>query len=633
MGWRLEISAPVNGRVHKADVLVRDDNGNLLLTDQANLASIQERERFARRLAARLNIGDKEKTVEAAVEKGWADALNRREQAPALAGGEKQPPQAERLLELAGRAQYFSAPDGVAFATVPIDGSHEETLRVRSSGFRNWLSRSYYQATGKAPSSKILYDVLGLLEARARYDGPVEPVHVRVAHVCRDGRDGICLDLGDSRWRGVLVTAGGWEITARPPVRFRRPPGMGQLPEPGCGGSLEELRAYLNVPNGGWPLVKAWALQALRPRGPYPVLCLHGEHGSAKSTAARVLRSLVDPSVPALRPLPRDERDLAVAAGNTWVLALDNLSYIEPQMSDALCRLATGGGFATRALYTDGDEAIFDSQRPIIVNGIEDLAGRADLLDRAVVLYLDGIEESRRLPESVFWARFELARPRILGALLDAAAVALARLPSVSLPCVPRMADFCYWAVAGEPGLGCKDGEILSLYRGNRDEAVDVALDASPVAQPLRTFVSRQQGGEWTGSCKELLDGLNAQVGERASQAKHWPGSPRSLSGSLKRLAPCLRAVGVEVVFHPRGNQGRLVTLSAKEGEQGGADRHDRHDGRDATPPDAGAMSVTTRHDGRDGDPPANSPSPGASGERAPAQDVGTFRHRRKGAL
>ena len=111
-------------------------------------------------------------------------------------------------------------------------------------------------------------------------------------------------------------------------------------------------------------LLAAWLVAAFRPHGPYPILVLHGEQGSAKSTTARVLRALLDPNTAPLRGEPRDLRDVMIAASNGWIISFDNLSRIPHWLSDALCRLATGGGFSTRELYTDSEEVLFDAQRP-----------------------------------------------------------------------------------------------------------------------------------------------------------------------------------------------------------------------------------------------------------------------------
>src|SRR5262249_18831070 len=144
-----------------------------------------------------------------------------------------------------------------------------------------------------------------------------------------------------------------------------------------------------------------------------------GEQGSAKSTTTRVAAALIDPCS-LLRSMSRDEHSLAIAANKSWVVTIDNLSGLPPWMSDALCRLATGGGFAQRTKYSDDDETIFRATRPIVLNGIDDIAERPDLLDRAIVLNLPRITTDQRRTEQEFWGLFAAAAPKILGALLDA---------------------------------------------------------------------------------------------------------------------------------------------------------------------------------------------------------------------
>ena len=164
---------------------------------------------------------------------------------------------------------------------------------------------------------------------------------------------------------------------------------MQPLPTPEKGGSIDTLRHFLNVQDAqDFVLVVAWALAALRDAGPYPVLVLSGEQGSAKSTFSTILRSLLDPRTAPLRALPREERDLFITATRSHVLAFDNVSGLPPWISDALCRIATGGGFAVRQLYTDQEEVLLDAARPVILNGIEDIVTRPDLADRAIFLTL-----------------------------------------------------------------------------------------------------------------------------------------------------------------------------------------------------------------------------------------------------
>jgi hypothetical protein len=219
--------------------------------------------------------------------------------------------QATVLVALAEAANVepFHTPEGEPFAAFHI-GEHRETAPIKSKRFRRYLARLYYEAKKAAPSAQAVQDALGVLEAHALYASEAQPVYVRLA----EAEGAIYLDLGDDDCTVVKITTAGWEIITNPPVKFCRAPGMLPIPIPTRGGSIEMLYTYTNVADTtDRYLLVAWLLAALRPRGPHPVLVLHGEQGSAKSTTARVLRRLVDPNTTVLRAEPRDEHDLVIA--------------------------------------------------------------------------------------------------------------------------------------------------------------------------------------------------------------------------------------------------------------------------------------------------------------------------------
>jgi hypothetical protein len=472
--------------------------------------------------------------------------------------GGRGPSQADILIELAAAADLFHAADGTGFADLDING-HRETWPIRAKGFRRWLARRFFEATEGAPSSEALQSALNVIEAKAHFDGPERIVHVRVGGL--DGR--LYLDLGDEAWRAVEIDTTGWRVIENPPVRFRRAAGMQPLPMPVPGGSVDSLRSFLNVQSDNdFVLVVAWALAVLRNRGPYPVIVLSGEQGSAKSTFSAILRALLDPNTAPLRALPREDRDLFIAASNGHVLAFDNVSGLPAWISDTLCRLATGGGFAVRQLYTDQDEVLFDAARPVILNGIEDIVTRPDLADRAVFLTLEPIPEERRRPEAELWSAFNAECPRILGVLLDAVVVGLHRLPETRLAKLPRMADFALWATACETALW-PAGTFWAAYCGNRDNAVEGVIDADPIAAAVRAIMLTRT--EWTGTASDLLGALAEVAGDRIAKAKTWPDSPRALAGRLRRAATFLRKIGIEIVFDREGRaRTRIIHITTK---------------------------------------------------------------------
>jgi hypothetical protein len=460
------------------------------------------------------------------------------------------PKQADILIDLAQTADLFHSPDGVGFADLDING-HRETWRIRSKGFGRWLARRYFETTAGAPNSEGLQSALNLIEAKAHFDAPERAVHVRVA-----GQDGkIYIDLCNATWSAVEIDDRGWRVVDNPPVRFRRASGMKGLPVPTRGGSIATLRSFLNVQSDAdFVLVVSWALAVLRDKGPFPLLVVSGEQGSAKSTFSAMLRALLDPNTAPLRALPREDRDLFIAATNGHVLVFDNVSGLPAWISDTLCRLATGGGFAVRQLYSDQDEVLFNETRPVILNGIEDIVTRPDLADRAIILSLAPIPEESRRSEAELWVAFEAERPHILGVLLDAVAQGLKRLPETHLPRLPRMADFALWTTACETALW-PAGAFWSAYCGNRDEAVDAVIEADPVGASVRALMATRS--EWTGTASDLLGALGEIAGERVLRSKTWPDSPRALSGRLRRSATFLRKSGVSMAFQREGGSGR----------------------------------------------------------------------------
>jgi hypothetical protein len=462
------------------------------------------------------------------------------------ATGGREPSQADTLISLAATAYLFHTPDGTGYADLEING-HRETWPIRSTGFKDWLVHKYYCETGGAPSNEALNSARGTIQARARFDGPESDVNIRVAECdCK-----LYIDLADDNWRAVEIDEDGWRIIEEPPVRFRRAAGMLPLHTPIAGGSIELLRPFLNVGcDYDFVLVVAWILMALRNKGPYPVIVLAGEQGTAKSTFSSILRALLDPNTAPLRALSREDRELFIAATNGHVLTFDNVSRLPGWISDTLARLATGGGFAVRQLYTDQDEVLFDAARPIVLNGIEDFVTRPDLADRAIFLKLEPIPEGRRRSEKELWAAFDKACPKILGALLDAVSLGLSQLPDTKLAELPRMADFALWATACEAALW-DEGTFWKAYTGNRDEAVDNIIEADPVGSAVRSLMASRT--VWTGTATELLDALSEQVSEAVRRAKAWPATPRGLSGKVRRAATFLRKLGIDISFEKEG--------------------------------------------------------------------------------
>jgi hypothetical protein len=476
--------------------------------------------------------------------------------APTPSSAQSEETQTQKLLRLADSVKLFHTPNGDDYAAISEAG-HLENWQLDSRGFKNWLVRSYFQAHERPPGSQPLQEALNTLHARAQFDGDAHEVHVRVARMPRC----VYLDLANEKWEAVEISPNGWRVVQQPPVHFRRPKGMAPLPTPQTGGSLADLRKFINAPTDEIFIpVVAWLVGALNSSGPYPLLCLQGEQGSAKSTLARILRDLIDPAVPALRTVPTEERDLMIGANNNWILAFDNLSGLSPSISDSFCRLSTGGGFSTRQRYSDSEEALFDTMRPIILNGIDDVATRQDLVDRSLIVSLPAISDAQRRSEQRLLEDFRLARPALLGALCNAVSTALRNFGSISVPALPRMADFATWILAAEPDLPWQPGEFLLNYATGRKHAVEIAIEGDVVASEIHKFAKQQNS--WSGTASDLLDKVEKIADEKVKRSRSWPKSAAAFSNRVRRAATFLRAADVDIAFSRKAGTGqRLIEV------------------------------------------------------------------------
>lgn len=521
--------------------------------EQAGLA---RREKFQRADYRRTTIENAIKLVKEHYSGGISDSSQQKHKS----GGKKSI--AARLVALAkdNGCELWHSSEGEPYISFEIDG-HRENHSLKTKSVRRWLGKLLYDAEEKAANAQAMADAINILEAEAVYDGHEHNAHVRVGKY----GDAIYIDLCDDKWRAIEINASSWKITERPPIRFTRSKGMLPLPDPVEGGTLEDLKHLLNIgEEKNWILIKATLVGALHPNGPYPITIFGGEQGSAKSTMQKIIRNLIDPNQAPLRLPPKDERDLMIAAKNSWIVSFDNLSGIRNDLSDALCVLSTGGALSTRELYTDTEETLLSVRRPIFLNGIDSIPSRHDLLDRAIIIILSRLNEEKRRTEEEIMSVFNRIHPGVLGALCSAVSIGIKNLPSTHLEKLPRMADFAIWVKACEPGLECRPGSFLKAYTGALNDAIIDTISSDELAQTIITIAERERPA-WSGTATQLLSKINNMNGYNYQRPPMgWPQTPSTLSNKLNRLAPSLRQVGVEIEFKKTANA-RIITIKKRD--------------------------------------------------------------------
>jgi hypothetical protein len=473
-------------------------------------------------------------------------------------------PPTDAMIAVASEGELFhETGSNRPFAFVPHKGVWL-TMPVNGSAFERWLRHQLWESFTISPKPHHVEDAVSHLSAMACFDGPSKSVGVRVLGHTNGQDERIYLDLCNDQGEVVEVGAGGWQIVAsqKVPVRFRRSPSLLPLPRPVSGGSIAELRRLVNVASDAdFILLVSWLAMALRPTGPYPVLLFVGEQGCGKTSAQEALRGLLDPHEPPHRGSPHSEEDLWLGAANSWVLFLDNLSKIQPWLSDNLCRLATGSGYSTRKFYINDEEVHFKACRPVMLNSIVEVAERPDLLDRCLIVNIPHLDVKARMTRKAWLGALQDATPRLLGALLDGVSTALANYKQVYAEELPRMADFYTWSVAAAPAFGWTAEEFEAAYWQNIQQACAIALEDTPIVTPLRKLLSVASPWPPEGQLRtveDLLKELNTQMGgtQTAERKTGWPKRSSDLSSLLRRLTPALRNVGIRVEFLKRETSG-----------------------------------------------------------------------------
>jgi hypothetical protein len=474
-------------------------------------------------------LGDAMMVLEGKARKGQRlDASEAGESLLAMLGGAGSP--ATALVNLAEERYRFGLmPTGEPYA-VPIDGPNvARLLRGGRRSLRAELAQAYFAKKGTAVPGQALTDALLVLEGKAQELEPTD-VALRVAAV---GDGELVLDLGTDDGQAVVIDPDGWTLVDTSPVLFRRTRATLSLPVSEAGDvGLKALRDLLNIRPDDWPLILAWLVSALIADMPHPVLLLRGEQGTAKSTAARILTSLIDPCASQLRTAPRNVEDWAVAAAGSWMTCLDNVSDIQPWLSDAICRAVTGDGLLRRQLYTDSDVSVLAFQRVVAMTSIDPGRLAGDLADRLLVVELERIAADDRQADRAITAHWRDRHPEVLAGLLNFTTKVLRQLPTVRRNQLPRMADYGRVLLAADQILAT-DG--YTRYTEQAGQVAEQVADADSVALAIRERIT----SPFRGTASQLLGKLAAEHPPR-----DWPTTPQGMGGRLARAAPVLRALG-----------------------------------------------------------------------------------------
>lgn len=458
----------------------------------------------------------------------------------------------QEALEIAKQSctKLFTDQHGTPYAAISVNG-HIETIELGHSRFKNWVCKQFYETKQETLGDQDVSSVLNILKAEAEFHGERIELHVRVAG---DGRDIIYYDLTDRDWQVVMITPDGWAIEDEPQILFVRHKNQIDQVRPSKTYSDDIFDRFFDLTNVKTEedklLLKCYIVACLVPGIPKPVLMLHGEQGSAKSTLQELIKMVIDPCSINSLSFSNDVNELTQKLSHNYFVSFDNVSHIKNWISDELCRAVTGGGNSKRRLYTDDDDVLYKIMRCIAVNGINLGADKSDLLDRGLIIQLQRIPKDRRRKVKDIWREFGEIKPELLGYIFDTLCKALRfqKEGGVELNELPRMADFAEIAEIISRTMGYPEGAFLSAYYKNIGMQTQEAIEANPVALCINLFM--RDRSEWAGSTKELYEELEKIAEEQkinTARMEGWPKAPNALSRRLNEVKTNLRDIGIVI--------------------------------------------------------------------------------------
>jgi hypothetical protein len=459
----------------------------------------------------------------------------------------------------------FIAPNG--------DGTKVIRISTKAGEFRTWLVVFIRDNFHITPTGKRLDNISQMIEGLAL--DPAKPkldLELRV----KTADHNLYYDLGEN---AVKINKDGWSVVARPPIMFRRFRQQQQQVMPETGGDIKALADFVNLTDRDDILLfLVFTVSAFIPGYPRPLCLLFGSQGSGKSTPGRLLKTLVDPTAVSVTAIPTRYEDFVRIANHHALIVFDNISSIKPIISDALARVSTGDSFSKRALYTDDDDVVYQLQRPVMLNGINQVISQSDLLDRSILLEMKRIEPSKRKTERDFWREFEVQKPFILGAIFDTVSKAIKKFPDVKLDELPRMADFAKWGYAIADSIdGYTGQDFINAYNRNIDNQHDEAINSNPVGLAVFIFMTNDGviKGLWAGTATDLMRQIedtavntgysgDPQATDELSvitNSNLWPRDPEWFVRKLNYVVPDLTARGITIEQYREKNR-RMIRLT-----------------------------------------------------------------------
>lgn len=460
--------------------------------------------------------------------------------------------------------QYIKDTNGDMFIAYKYEGvsSIFKIEKNSSETFIMMLMRKFRMGGGSRAAQKVLEE----LQSITLEKGIQKKVYIRYGRK----NDSLYINLANPAANGVVEInpSFGFKLINESPVPLWTSPNLRPIPLPQPIAREEFLKKwddlfYFEEEYGSYLLLAFVIKSMIVESGTCPFVIFDGPQGSGKSTMTRILKNLIDPTFPLLFNPPNSEENVAISASLVHLLAYDNMSSLEADMADVMCRLSTGAGLCKRKLFSNGELSAFDFQKSAIFNGIDDPSHRPDFQARAITLHLKPFDSTRTLTaDTTFWENFEKDYPRLVGGIYQLTADVLGILPTIKTENLPRLSDFVRIGLALDQVIKKPEEYFLDIFNQHQQIRDSNLFDNNEFCLRLKHILESNQG-ILEDSPMKILRKLSTSdaLGRGHNQPKNIP----HFRNLLKRYKSTLTAHSIEWKDMPRKSDQRLMRIWIKD--------------------------------------------------------------------
>ncbi len=421
------------------------------------------------------------------------------------------------------------------YAEIYIDG-HTEFIEITSPKFAPYLRCRFRDET----KSNAFFEYQPLLRRRIDetilFGKKVKPYY-RIA----GNNKHIVYFLADELHQSVVINKDGWVVRSQSKYKFLlRATTKEQVVPIGGKNLIEVMKPYVNMDENTFILFVIYIVQCFFNISSHFIAIISSQRGSGKSTITQMAQEIIDPSKATKAILPTTESDITNYFSNNMLVAFDNTQKVKDSISDIFCSSVTGATVTKRKLYTDNEEVILNLKNIIILNGIDIVPTKTDLLERSLLFELEKIAPDKRKTEKEIWRNFKQDKPYILGAIFDTISKALAIKETLDLKETHRMSDAYTDMCAIALALDIPLDEFVKIFNENIAKLEQTRSEENYFCNIIKDYLDNRLSKK-KGTVTEIFNAIKSTI---PSTTKNFPETASPFSRKLNAERGSLEKLG-----------------------------------------------------------------------------------------